>query len=113
MLLEVRASLGDEVGVKAPVAEASLVFNSGPFCLIHLCPSGRVCGVVLILPHVQAPSVLTSGVQHLAEAALVVGGATGIDLVLLGLPSVAGKILHVVLAGIGPLCPTADLRPAL
>ena len=77
VLLEVRASLGDEVGVEASVAEASFVCNYGPLFLVHLFPSGTVGGVVPIVPHVQAPFVLAGGVQNLADAAIIVGGATG------------------------------------
>ena len=67
VLLQVRASLGSEVGLEASVTEASLVCDSGPFRLIHLCPSGAVCGVVPIVPHVQAASIPASGVQDLAD----------------------------------------------
>ena len=63
--------------------------------------------------HVQAASILASGVQDLADAAVIVSGATGVNLVHLGQLSVCGQVLHVVVAGVGPLCSEADFSPAL
>ena len=113
VLLEVTTSLESEVRMQAPVTEASLVCSFGSFCLMHLCPSGAVCGIVPIVAHVQAASILASGVQDLADAAVIVSGATGVNLVSLGLPGVASKVLHVVVAAVGSLCSTADLGPTL
>ena len=113
MLLEFWACLEGEGGVEASMSKASFLCDSVPLRMVHFCPSGAVGGVVPIVPHIQAPSINTSGVHYLADTVLDVGGATGIDLALLGLPGVASKVLHVVVAGVGTLCPTADLSPAL
>ena len=89
VLLEFWACLEGEGGVEASMAKASFLCDSVPLRMVHFCPSGAVGGVVPIVPHIQAPSINTSGVHYLADTALVVGGATGIDLALLGLPGVA------------------------
>ena len=68
-----------------------------------------MCGIVTIVPHEQAASILASGVQDLTDAAVVVSGATGANLVPVGQLSVGGQVLHVVVAGVGPLCPSLAL----
>ena len=69
--------------------------------------------VVTIVSHVQAPLMVTSGVQYLAYPTVIVDGAAGADLVPLKLPGIVGEFLHVVVARVRSLCSTADVLPTL